>query len=891
MQHVRVTSGLTDWNVQSVQLQEYLDFQQKQWGSTTYNDCEYLTGNTLGKPVFDFDNKMSQQPTPLQIATANDTCLQAINGMFAADPKFSLDRVITAYRHGPLTPGSPYTHKLSFRFWVLGYKILLQDMKLLIAQCAAPEYQDLFDLSIYSARRLLAVVGGCKGNGDYRILDMDDRSQAVHCMTQHLEGDETLLDLAEAQTAVSTLTGTPPDNWDVLAAALTRAGFINPCYVSTREHSVNFRAGNLGGECVCCGLEHDNQCWFAMQAGMYFKVKSYSSRCRTMTIRATPDEMCEEIVLPSSLPPVCQHLRDMGFSNNPIDGMMDDMTQCKIVRQHLQTCPICKISHISDKWYLESLVSECFTLRNSETACKARLMWFCGPEQRATITNSHLQDIFLNPTSHSPYVELYLEEHKGNIISDDAGNLYEFNGVRWQHKMAQQVANSMQDWFKQLFDKFFDLFAHEDSITKNAKQLDDIRKQTRRAHGHVLNEATIKQVMSTIKRKVHLENFNDKMDMQPMLIGFENGTFQLDTGVFREGRREDMISKSTGYDYQPRGGEDMLSVESFMEAIYPVEEERSIASLYYGYCLLGDAPEKKMAFLTDGGGKRTGYNGKTTVVKALHAALGDDYSIKGKEAFLYRNDSSSETANSHNAGDLVYKGKRVAYYEELSAVRHLADAKLKDLTGSCTTIQARGCHETKATSFEWTAKLLLCFNMANLPDLDYTDKSLLDRILVLHHRSKFCDNDKEYEEQQHIPYTFPADPDMKDKIQRWRPQLFHYFYQGLEKYFEVGFRQIPASCEEWKQKLMQTKDTVAQFVEDNLEKTGDKSDAVDTNSMYEMYKGIFTQEKNKKTALGKRKWFEQLWKVMTDDGYAEDPRLMPDGSRKRRTWLGWKIKV
>ncbi|DBA84836.1 TPA: hypothetical protein ACH3X1_005864 [Trebouxia sp. C0004] len=59
--------------------------------------------------------------------------------------------------------------------------------------------------------------------------------------------------------------------------------------------------------------------------------------------------------------------------------------------------------------------------------------------------------------------------------------------------------------------------------------------------------------------------------------------------------------------------------------------------------------------------------------------------------------------------------------------------------------------------------------MSNLPDLDYSDKALLDRILVLYHRSKFCDSQAEYEDQKRIPHTFLADPNIKDNLQRWRP--------------------------------------------------------------------------------------------------------------------------
>lgn len=888
MPDVKFTRGLGDWDVQVLSADALLSHMDAAWSREDNHVCEYIEDTFITRPFFDFDSELPDPPTPSQLQQAHARCEAAIRQLFGPVPTFDFEvDVVRAHRHG-FVPAKN-THKISFRYWVRRFCLPMGHLPWLIKACASDETAGVFDLSIYSKRRLMAVVGGCKGRGDHRVLDMDDRSQARWTLCQVLEGDERHLDMTDEikATPYGGSRGTAPANWDVLEAALVQAGFRDPVCVGRRAESITIQAGNLGVDCPCCPNVHDSQNWFCMEmADGRTVAKSYSARCKARTIM-TP--ACQDIV-PAIATPICHHLGHMGFHLPPEDGFTDDMTACKIVRQHLESCPICKVSHLSDKWYLEAVVNECYTLRNSEKACRERLVWFCGPETKATITNEHLQDIFNNPNSHAPYVQLYVQEHRGTIMSDPKGALYVFDGVRWQPQLDQQVANAMDTWFQALFRKFFQLFSHEDSLTTNTRQLDDIRKKVRSAKGHILNESTISKVLTTIKRKVVNPRFHEVMDQNPMLLAFNNGILELDTMSFRQGRPDDMVTKTTGYDYEDRGGEDYLAVEAFMEAIYPIQAERDVAQLYFGYCCRGDHPEKKLAMLTDQGGARTGYNGKTTVVKALHAALGDDYSTKGKEAFLYKNDSSSETANSHNAGDLDYKGKRVAFWEELSAHKHLADAKLKDLNGSGAVIKARGCHELRSSSFEWTAKMLLCFNQANLPDLDYSDKALLDRILVLTHRSKFCDNDKEYDDQKHLPFTFRADPDMKQNIQKWRPQLIHWFLKGLQRYCEVGFRQIPASCEEWKQALIQTKDTVLQFVEDALEKTGDINDGVDTNSLYDMYTRMFIEEKNKKTRLGKRKWFEQLQQVMTTEGYVEDPRSMPDGSRRRRTWLGWRTR-
>lgn len=82
---------------------------------------------------------------------------------------------------------------------------------------------------------------------------------------------------------------------------------------------------------------------------------------------------------------------------------------------------------------------------------------------------------------------------------------------------------------------------------------------------------------------------------------------------------------------------------------------------------------------------------------------------------------------------------------------------------------------------------------------------------------------------------------------------------------------------------------MAAFVEERLQQTHSNLDAVDSASMYEEYKHVYPDEKNKRTALGKRKWFEQLHKILGANGFYEAQRTMPDGSKKRRSWLGWRI--
>lgn len=86
------------------------------------------------------------------------------------------------------------------------------------------------------------------------------------------------------------------------------------------------------------------------------------------------------------------------------------------------------------------------------------------------------------------------------------------------------------------------------------------------------------------------------------------------------------------------------------------------------------------------------------------------------------------------------------------------------------------------------------------------------------------------------------------------------------------------------------RNVVKTFVERYLMKTGKEEDYVERSSLYNIYKKSNPQEQLKKTALGKRKWFEQLQLLLGSDGFYERRRL-GDGKRTRELWFGWTVNT
>ena len=47
-------------------------------------------------------------------------------------------------------------------------------------------------------------------------------------------------------------------------------------------------------------------------------------------------------------------------------------------------------------------------------------------------------------------------------------------------------------------------------------------------------------------------DFTKKLDSNTNLIGFENGIYNLEKFEFRDGKQEDCVTLSVGYDYQDK---------------------------------------------------------------------------------------------------------------------------------------------------------------------------------------------------------------------------------------------------------------------------------------------------------------------------------------------------
>jgi len=226
--------------------------------------------------------------------------------------------------------------------------------------------------------------------------------------------------------------------------------------------------------------------------------------------------------------------------------------------------------------------------------------------------------------------------------------------------------------------------------------------------------------------------------------------------------------------------------------------------------------------------------------------------------------------------------------EELDPKQQLNTQFLKDINGGGTSFRGRVIRSDEQVEFQWITKQILAFNSDNMPRFDISNKAILDRMIVVQHRARFCPTKDEYEREikAEKPYTHEANPDVDEKIHgEWRAALLEWCLGGMAAYKEKGFTTRPATCDQWVKKLAEEQDLVNAFVKTSLEYTGDTSDVLPQTDAYQVFKRNTPEERDKKTTIGKTKFFDRLKRCQGDGSFKDQHGT----DRKRNVYLGWKM--
>jgi putative DNA primase/helicase len=209
----------------------------------------------------------------------------------------------------------------------------------------------------------------------------------------------------------------------------------------------------------------------------------------------------------------------------------------------------------------------------------------------------------------------------------------------------------------------------------------------------------------------------DAWDPDPWTLGCENGLVDLRTGALRPGRPEDMVSRSTRLNYDPRAT--CPRWDRFLVEVFAADEDLiGWFARLIGASLVGTS--KELLAVHYG----TGNNGKSVAFRTLGREVAGDYSVEvAVETLLNANRSAGAPTS-----DLMrLRGARLAFTSEPEQNAKFKGGTLKRLS----TIDLMTGRELHGRQEEWPPTHTLHLATNHLPAADDASEGFWRRIALI----------------------------------------------------------------------------------------------------------------------------------------------------------------
>lgn len=427
---------------------------------------------------------------------------------------------------------------------------------------------------------------------------------------------------------------------------------------------------------------------------------------------------------------------------------------------------------------------------------------------------------------------------------------YEFKKHKWQlidcgYSLKEKITNDLPKIVYDLIQKIYGLL----SITD--KQDKDRYESKKKAYELLISKLGtvpyVNNVFEMCKNKFHSytieSKFEEKLDENRDLLGFENGVYDLENDSFREGLPDDFITLSTGYNYVDFKGNEPIfkDIDEFFRKVHTEQDMRDYVLHFCASCLNGHIEAQKFIIWTGGGA-----NGKSTVTDLIKYTFGKYYSPLPTEV-LTRKKKDGAGPDPHLADK---KGKRLLFIQEPEHTDTIQVGLMKSLTGG--DVLATRALFSNPIEFNPQFKLVLTTNQ--LPSIPASDGGTWRRIRVTPWESRFCENPQE-------PREFMIDPSLNKKLKSWREA---FMWLLLKKYYISYKNNGNIIAEPEKVKLHTNEyekgcDNIAEFISEKYERTKDKNDKISLEDIYGYYKQWFSVAHGSKCVS--RKEFKEYLKM------------------------------
>jgi P4 family phage/plasmid primase-like protien len=401
--------------------------------------------------------------------------------------------------------------------------------------------------------------------------------------------------------------------------------------------------------------------------------------------------------------------------------------------------------------------------------------------------------------THGYFAEIVYYLYENDFIYGEDDNWYSFSNHRWKNIGQKNLIlrNNIQNELKKLYSQMIAYYKEKDydnkklKIKKNiSKNFDDtIRKN------NIMTELI---ELYTINKNKNLD-FTKKLDTNNNLIGFNNGIYDLMSFEFKNGKPEDYVSMSVGYEYNDEHTQKYNELIQFLNEIQPNKEELDYMLTYLSIGLVGNQLEL-FTILTG-----SGRNGKSKLIELLNKTFGEYFGSVQSQLFT----RPRPDANSPDPGLLNLIKKRIVIASEPEKNSKLNSGFIKFLTGRDSTT-LRNCHSNDMIEFSAKFETLLICN--DIPDCDDIDNAFSKRLRCINFPTEFV-NEPKKENQKKINVN------INENFDYWKLDFMLLLIDYYKKYKKLHELKPTPDIMKWTDQYKSDTDMYVQFLNECTEET------------------------------------------------------------------------
>ena len=371
-------------------------------------------------------------------------------------------------------------------------------------------------------------------------------------------------------------------------------------------------------------------------------------------------------------------------------------------------------------------------------------------------------------------------------------------------------------------------------------------------------------IFNTYNRK-NMFDFEALLDNNQYLIGFNNGVYDLTKMEFRDGKPEDYISMSVGYNYNPEPSEYMKSVEQFFKDIQPEELERIYLLIFLASLLEFNNPEEKFTIFS---GKTR--NGKTKLIELIFATLGDYYG-NIQSSMLTKERPSMDTPQ---PALINLNKKRIVSASEPEEEQSMNTGFIKGITGK-DKFTTRYLYSNEMITFTLKFKLiLLCNDKPKVNALN--DQAFWNRCRCVEFPVTFV-------EKPINEFQKKIDENLDEKMIHWKNDFFLLLLKYYKLYKESGLKPTNKVLQ-YTNKYKNENDFYKEFADQFIIK--DEKSFIVWTDLKDTFLDWFSENKGNKLPQSK-----QIKEYFEKNIFMEEEKTRFIDKKTYRGWKGFSLNI